>query len=447
MARRSKQKSCFACVEAKRRCDQSLPACSRCLDKEVVCTYPTVRRSRQAPISSHVSSRLGSGWDIEASWPGSDLDNIGVVLDEALFAPVSAPGPAANIAATTMTATSSSSTSSAAISQITSDSASRPDVPNAEGLNWFLQSTSWTIDYQREAPVSIPPAAVFTNFIRGLQSWLVRFLHKGYNPFIHQHLYSETTMPQCIQDAYAAIAIAQTITPDNEHVVDAVSSNYIMTLLAANSADEAPFLPILSTRQHLARTQALLIHLLLCLFSPSIPRRSKAENLIDTLRLWARQLWESAALDATTSPVFPNFLSRMSCTQTIETDVVTSLYQAFILSESIRRTFLLTSMATGVYTSLKETWTHDCAGDVCITLRGELWEASSSARWEAAARKEDPLFLHSLKGQSLVARGIRAAEVDEFARLMFTLLWGLEKVDQWVVSTGDCVSVNYGTCV
>ncbi|KXH32605.1 hypothetical protein CSIM01_07970 [Colletotrichum simmondsii] len=447
MARRSKQKSCFACVEAKRRCDQSLPACSRCLDKEVICTYPTVRRSRQAPISSHVSSRLGTGWDIEASWPGSGIDNIGVVLDEALFAPVSAPGPAANIAATTMTTTSSSSTSSAAISQITSDGASGPDVPNAEGLNWFLQSTSWTIDYQREAPVSIPPAAVFTNFIRGLQSWLVRFLHKGCNPFIHRHLYSETTMPQCIQDAYAAIAIAQTITPDNEHVVDAVSSNYIMTLLAANSADEAPFLPILSTRQHLARTQALLIHLLLCLFSPSIPRRSKAENLIDTLRLWARQLWESAALDATTSPVFPNFLSTTSCTQTVETDVVTSLYQAFILSESVRRTFLLTSMATGVYTSLKETWTHDCAGDVCITLRGELWEASSPARWEAAARREDPLFLHSLKGQSLVARGIRAAEVDEFARLMFTLLWGLEKVDQWVVSTGDCVSVDYGTCI
>ncbi|KAK1637892.1 hypothetical protein BDP81DRAFT_347391 [Colletotrichum phormii] len=439
MARRSKQKSCFACVEAKRRCDQTLPACSRCLDKEVNCTYASVRRTRQAPIPSHVSSRLGSGWDIEASWPGSGIDDIGLVLDEALFAPTSASGPAGTAAMPTTATASSSSTAT----QTDSDGASRTVDPNAEGLTWFLQSTSWAIDYQRQAPVSIPPAAVFTNFVRGLQSWLVRFLHKGYNPFIHQHLYSETTMPQCVQDAYAAIAIAQTITPDNEHVVDAVSANYIMTLLAANSAEEAPFLPFLSTREHLGRKQALLIHLLLCLFSPSIPRRSKAENLIDTLRLWARQLWESAALDATTSPM----MSRSCLSQTVETDVVTSLYQAFILSESIRRTFLLTSMATGVYTSLKETWTHDCAGDVCLTLRGELWEASSPARWEAAARKEDPLFLHSLKGQFLVARGVRVAEVDEFARLMFTLLWGLEKVDHWVVSTGDCVSVDYGTCV
>ncbi|GKT41240.1 uncharacterized protein ColSpa_01421 [Colletotrichum spaethianum] len=134
----------------------------------------------------------------------------------------------------------------------------------------------------------------------------------------------------------------------------------------------------------------------------------------------------------------------MSCDQALENhEVVPRLYQAFVLSESIRRTFLLTSIATGVYTSLKATWSHACAGDVCITLRGELWEAPSAARWEAVAKKDDPLFTYSLKGQSLLSRGIRAAEVDEFARLIFTVLWGLEKVEHWVVSTGDAVSVTY----
>ncbi|WYZ42628.1 hypothetical protein EsH8_VI_000327 [Colletotrichum jinshuiense] len=356
-------------------------------------------------------------------------------MEEALFAPPTTSD--LNTARTT-----ESTSSSSVANQTDTDAASHSSF-HTEGLNWFLQYPSWVIAYQHSPPASIPPAAVFTNFVRGLQSWLICFLRKGHNPFIHRHLYSAAALPQCIQDAYAAIAITQTVTPENEHVVDAVSNGYIMNLLSAHSTTDLSFMPLLSTREHLARTQALLIHLLLSLYSPSISRRAKAESLIDTLRLWARQLWESAVLDANTSPILPNTLS-MSCDQDLDKDeVVPSLFRAFVLSESLRRTCLLTSIATGVYTSLKETWSHACAGDVCITLRGELWEAPSAARWEAVAKKEDPLFLYSLKGHSLLSKGIKAAEVDEYARLIFTVLWGLEKVENWIVSTGDAVSVTY----
>ncbi|CCF42807.1 hypothetical protein CH063_12700 [Colletotrichum higginsianum] len=454
MGRRSKQRACFACVEAKRRCDQGLPCCSRCLDKEVDCVYPALRRFRPFPpsssssLSQNIDPRLescSSSWDI-SSWPGADMQDMSLQgtemesMDEVLFAP---PTTSSAASLTNTTSAPSLSSSAAAANQADTEAGSHTS-SQAEGLNWFLQSPSWTIVFQRSPPNSVPPAAVFTNFVRGLQSWLVRFLHRGHNPFIHRQLYSETTLPQCMQDAYAAVAIVQTVTPDNEHVVDAVSNSFVLNLLAAHStADPSAFMPLLSTKQHLARTQALLIHLLLSLFSPSISRRAKAESLIDTARLWARQLWESAALDATSSPVFPNALS-VSCDTALENDdVVSSLYRAFILSESIHRTFLLTSIVTGVYTSLKTTWTHGCAGDVCITMRGDLWEAPSAARWEAIARKDDPLYLYSLKGQTFLSRGIRAAEVDEYARLLFTVLWGLEKVEHWVVSTGDAVSVIY----
>ncbi|KAJ0161263.1 hypothetical protein CTA2_6515 [Colletotrichum tanaceti] len=351
----------------------------------------------------------------DMSLQGTDMESMD---EEVLFAPP-----------TTTAAPSSFSTSAiAAVNQADTEAVIIHTSSRAEGLDWFLQPPSWTI------------------------SWLVRFLHRGHNPFIHRRLYSEMTLPQCMQDAYAAIAIVQTATPDNEHVVDAVSSSFVLNLLAAHSpADPSTFMPLLSTKQHLARTQALLIHLVLSLFFPSVSRRAKAESLIDTARLWARQLWESAALDAASSPVFPNALS-VSCDAVLENDdVVSSLYRVFVLSESVRRTFLLTSIVTGVHASLKTTCTHGCAGDVCITMRGDLWEAPSAARWEAIARKEDPLYLYSLRGQSLLSRlarhtsrrGIRAAEVDEYARLLFTVLWGLEKVEHWVVSTGDAVSVMY----
>lgn len=43
----------------------------------------------------------------------------------------------------------------------------------------------------------------------------------------------------------------------------------------------------------------------------------------------------------------------------------------------------------------------------------------------------------------LLDRGVGAGEVDEFARHLFTIMWGLEKVETWVVRTGDEVSVVY----
>ncbi|KAF9875882.1 mnng and nitrosoguanidine resistance protein [Colletotrichum karsti] len=451
MGRRSKQKSCFQCVESKRRCDRSLPFCSRCIDREVECTYVPARRTPRLPAlagPSEVIPGLGSLWDpLGAQHVVNDIvlseqDMEG--LRESLFNPdtlsnIRAPIHRAEEVTTSSTSPFSSNPHAASVE---SDLRVRQLIPSIERLCWFLLTTSWNIEYQNNPPSAIPPAAVFTNFVRGLQSWLTCYLRKGHNPFIHRHLYSDENIPRCMQDAYAAIAVSQTITPDNEHVVDTASSTYVLDLLASHSASGQSF-PLFSTRDHLARTQALLIHLLLSLFSPSIPRRAKAESLIDTLRLWARQLWESAALDATSSAFHPNTLSIAEPNNEDAEEAVASLYRAFVLSESVRRTFLLTSIATGVYSSLQQTWKHACHGDVCITARAELWDANSSARWAAVARKEDPLFLQSLNGYSLVERGVPAASVDEFARLLFTVMWGLEKVESWVISTGDSVSVMY----
>ncbi|TDZ47439.1 Transcription factor gsfR2 [Colletotrichum trifolii] len=445
MVRRSKQKSCFPCVESKRRCDRTLPSCTRCLDRDVECAYVPARRTRR--LLAHFDApqavqEVPSPWDLTQPWTVGQLAGVTLSsehnvegLDPSIFTPEAS---GSNGTAPLPTSASYSSSSSTSLSSI-DPTASNPEselrirrlTPSTERLCWFLVSPSWEMDYQQEPSSAIPPAAVFTNFVRGLQSWLSRFLRKGHNPFIHRHLYSAASMPRCMQDAYAAIAVAQNVNPDNEHVVDSASSTYVLDLLASSHSAGDHCLSLLSTREHLARTQALLIHLLLSLFSPSIPRRAKAESLIDTLRAWARQMWDSATLDAsTTSAVYPNTLSLAEPCAQDGNEVVPGLYRAFVLSESIRRTFLLTSIATGVYSSLQQTWQHSCHGDVCITARAELWDAASSARWEAVARKQDPLFMRSLQGYSMAERGVPAADVDEFARLLFTVMWGLEKVER-----------------
>lgn len=127
----------------------------------------------------------------------------------------------------------------------------------------------------------------------------------------------------------------------------------------------------------------------------------------------------------------------------VNDDLVPNLYQAFVLYESVRRTWLLSHLVAGVYYGLKSTWLGYRPGDIHITTRAELWDAPSPARWEAVARHTDPLFIQSLRGQCLAAQGVRAAQVDEFARHAFTVMWGLEKVENWVVRTGDEVSVIY----
>ncbi|KAH7136796.1 hypothetical protein B0J13DRAFT_677616 [Dactylonectria estremocensis] len=447
MGRQSKQKACFACVKAKRCCDKTLPSCSRCLDKEVECVYQR-RRLQPGGTGLHTALDLIHG-DPQAS--SSRLRDQGIV-------PIVQTGTEAHSglfihpAASTGLVCEISSSFSPPIQSSEIPSSRSLEVLSADqltsyprDLGWFLQPSAWTVGNHYQPPDTMPTGPVFSNFIRGLQSWLSRFFRTGHNPFIHRHVYG-SSMPQCMQDAYSAISISQNITQDNEHIIDDICSNHISKLMTCQPVDgELALLPLLSTRDHLARTQSLLIHLLLALFSPSIPRRARAETLISTLIQWANQLWESASRDATAALMYPNFLPLINGDGAYTTDTVSGLYHTFALSETIRRTWLLCRIATGVYYGHRGEWFDSaaCAGDTHITTRAKIWDANSPASWEALVHQQDPLFIYSLHGQSLVRRGVEASQVDEFARHLFTMMWGMDKVEDWVVRTGGSVKIRY----
>ncbi|KAM0200921.1 hypothetical protein ACHAQI_011533 [Fusarium lateritium] len=368
MGRKSKQKSCFACVETKRRCDKRYPSCSRCLDRDAVCTYPSLPR-RQPFDFSEAEPTPDMGF--EDIWTSSAGAN-----SLALVGDISEP---------------------------------------------------LLLDSAFSASLDFPSAPSWTSSLSGpSSSAMVESSDSGY--------------PQCIQDAYSACVISSAATRENETIIDAISSTHISNLLNAQSVRGAG---MISTRDHLARTQALLIHILLALFSSSIQRRSKAENLISLLHAWKDQLWESATHDSMLASPLPSLATSSTGLVVGELDLIPGLYRSFILSESIRRTGLLCNIATGVYSGLKGDNIQSCGGDIHITTQAKFWEASSSARWEAVARHSDPFFIYSLKGQTLLERGVGAAQVDEFARHLFTVMWGIEKVETWVIRTGDEVSVVY----
>ncbi|KAH7213122.1 hypothetical protein DER44DRAFT_770272 [Fusarium oxysporum] len=439
MGRKTKQKSCFACVETKRRCDKRYPSCSRCLDRESVCTYPPLPRRQPLDfIEAEAAPDMGFGDIWTSAAETNNLTLVGEMSEPWLLDPVfSASLNCPSIPSWTPSLSDPSSLPGSSSSGI--PEASGQLMHTSRDLGWFLGPQSWTIGYHYNAPDVMPPASVFTNFIRGLQNWLSRFVKTGHNPFIHRHLYSDSGYPQCIQDAYSACVISSAASNENETIVNAISATHITNLLNAQPARGAS---IISTRDHLARTQALLIHILLALFSSSIERRARAENLISLLHAWKNQLWESATNDSTLASPLP-ILANSRGTGIGELDPIPGLYRSFILSESIRRTGLLCNIATGVYSGLKGSNIQSCGGDIHITTQARFWEASSSARWEAVARNTDPLFIYTLKGQMLLDRGVGAAQVDEFARHLFTIMWGLEKVETWVVRTGDEISVVY----
>lgn len=454
MHRRSKQTSCFTCVASKRGCDKVLPTCSRCKEKEITCEYPAAhhRRGQQLPKSSQAGVVDDGPRAEDSSITANQLATTDEPRDIHLLC------INGNNSTTQLQNSQSCSTSTGTnlpshasflpvfSSQIALDidiSSSNQLLPPYDRLKFFLLPSAWTIAYHYEPPADYPPGEVLSNFTRGIQSWLKRFLHQGHNPFIHRHLYSNTTMPLCMQDAFASISIHQNATASNEHIIDDIFASQVGALVTKQPIEGSEAFSLLSTRDHIERTQALLIHLLLALFSSSIPRRAKAECLIATLHHWMNQLWQSASQDANFHDVIQSISSVDGVESVSIDDPVSDLYQSFVVYESTRRTWILSNFATGVYQSLRGNWGTTCTGDICITARAELWDASSPARWAAIANSKDPLFVYSLHGQSLLKDSVAAEEVDEFMRHLYTIMWGINKVEDWIVRSGDTVSIRY----
>ncbi|KAH6680062.1 hypothetical protein F5X68DRAFT_33857 [Plectosphaerella plurivora] len=433
MNRRSKQKSCYACAGGKRRCDRTLPTCARCIDRGVECAYPPPRET--PGISGTEQPDNASNSNLSFLFPFG-------VQAHAEAGP-GAPPPVQDVfAPQTMTST-SPETAENSLSLGTGSSPNQTSSANtplsqslqAENLrlHWFTAPGTWKLLHTFHPQNSLPPPQVSSTFLRGLGMWVTRFREDGHNPFIHRNLYPPRSIPDCIQDAYAAIAVCQGGSAKNENITEAITHSYATKLLSHQDALADQTLHINTAKDHLARTQALLIHLVLALTSNSLSRQAKAQALLEPLHRWKIDMLAAAEQEASLAQLFP-------CTASLgtenggwgETDPVPEFHGAFVICESIRRTWLLCSMTTGIFRALRGDWTANCGGDICFTARTGLWDAESSGGWAGVARSTDPLFNYALNGEELVKRGIRADEVDEFAHLLFGLMWGADKVESWV---------------
>ncbi|KAL6906982.1 hypothetical protein GGI43DRAFT_248806 [Trichoderma evansii] len=403
-----KRLACIPCTKAKRACSKQTPSCRRCLEKSVSCRYPAPRIT---PPYDLVFAENGAVSAVPASTSERSL----------LLSPPSQVGEEQQ-----------QHQQQQQQQQIHIES-HHPVTAEALRNPWFLSSSSWTIDHNTGAipsQISFSDEAL-TYFIGQLHTWLKQWTSEGQCPFIHPQLW-RIHLPECIEDAFASLAAYHSKTPATEKMIMRIIESRVNKLVGIQTpgADGDFGVIMLDLACHLARTQALLMYKIIRLFDGDIRARAQAEKHIDTLSLWARQLWQSANLALSPDHADDVGNSKGPVDTQLRTDgSITSTWQSWIFSESIRRTYLAATLTEAVYLTLKQSWA-PCPGGIMFTGGAGLWEASSPFAWFNQFQNNPINSVRCIDGIQLFANA-KPSDVDEFCHATLIVSYGLERFERW----------------
>ncbi|KAK6949703.1 hypothetical protein Daesc_009787 [Daldinia eschscholtzii] len=423
-ARNPRLKACAACTKAKRPCSKRLPRCDRCERRNIPCRYPPPNLTARDYADADNGSAIMEITQIHAG-PSPPIQ---VALLESLH---------------------------------THAGGARPGTPfhpfhlrfqeNIKTLplryDWFCSSDSWAISCT-SAP-SFPTEAFDTNafkqHIATVQSWLRLWTATGKSPFIHHRLYSEK-MPRCVQDAYMTLSVYLARTPENSEICSQIIRERAEELIgkaqstaAAASTSEAVLAEqtevpmVLDPFDHLARVHALFVYQVIGLFDGDIMLRVAAESHISTLKSWVAEMWDSAELDANLYSTMAALEQEVGDSENAPTTAPAdekTAWRRWILSESIRRAWLVVTITQSIYQLFKTGWSQ-CSGSVNWTPRAGLWDAPDQFSWSKAVMGgSGPLFLPSL-GADILYREASPSEVDEFGHAVLIAEFGSESMAKW----------------
>ncbi|KAF4962140.1 hypothetical protein FSARC_9757 [Fusarium sarcochroum] len=381
----SEQKACFGCATAKRACDKQKPSCQRYLRSK-----PATNSPSQHPERARLQ---GSARQTEhLNTPANDCMTDLLTLDT-------------------------------------------PIAWSAPYKPWFVGLETWTIENKGVATCRFSSgpshgSPQLGDWTKSLWHWLRQWVDEGSCPFIHKQLYFDTGLPPCLQDAWTTLTAYFSKTALNKHLVMQIIEHRVETLLQSQPHDDTSFMavPSLQTVQHLARVQALFIYQYLQFYDGCVRQRAMAERHIPTLMLWCEHLWQSATLDAVHNEQFPTTMDLSEPDAMAET-LTSKNWKAWVLSESLRRTWIVFISTIAAYLTERDGWS-ECSGEIRFTTRRGLWDASSSAMWLELSSKRDPLFIRSLHVDELLLNA-GPTEVDSFAVALMRLLIGKDDMDSW----------------
>lgn len=307
-----------------------------------------------------------------------------------------------------------------------------------EKTDWFLAPETWVIVHDGDAAAAEAiTRAQMKEYLGLAHSWIERWCDTGSNPFIHHRLYS-STFPECVQVAYATLASYINRTPANTDIVLRIVEDRATALLHDNGAVVDKFIANewacqededdIDLLHQLARVHALLIYQMIGLFDGDTRSRYVAEGRLGVQVGWASKLYRAAASQLSTG----QYTTQHSFGP-IPTNAAQSRWYLWILTESIRRTWLVTLSMSCVFSALQQRWSA-CPGGIMFTTRSGLWEATTAASWQRQCLDKDPAFLQRFESATLFSTA-KLEDVDEFGIAMLDMTFGREAVEQWKI---DC---------
>ncbi|KAI1864459.1 uncharacterized protein JN550_009016 [Neoarthrinium moseri] len=306
--------------------------------------------------------------------------------------------------------------------------------------DWFYNADSWTIIdsvcfvYQMEL-FDLP---ALRQYMKTVQDWLRKWSTTGSCPFIHHCLYSQR-FPDCMQDAYMALAAYLARTPENSQMCFRIIRDRAEKLIDQSSLSESSIeatsgiaISSLDPFDHLARVQALLIYQVIGYFDGDITLRGMAERHAPKVLHWTNEMWKCIKLES----------SLYSTAHSVGTDSDDSLVAAnnaglesmdwrhWIVCESIRRTWIVATTTQSIYEGLKDNWSA-CLGGGKFTPRAGAWDAVDAYSWgQRVAPSSVPLLTSNVTADVLFETA-RPEDVDDFSHAILGSCYGSEKVARW----------------
>lgn len=309
-----------------------------------------------------------------------------------------------------------------------------PSAP-ATRADWFLGPETWMISQRVDTSAAMPVSkATMKKYVAVLQSWFERWVTTGSNPFIHSCLYS-ANFPACVQVAYATLASYIHRTPANTDTVLQIVEDRSNDLLREDGA----ILDGVRAEEwadggeqdvdlfaQLTRLHALMVYQIIGLFDGDIRSRHVAEGHTAVQNSWAGKLFHSAAKALPNTYAAATHL--VGCLPTPSTYSQQQWY-LWILSESIRRTWLVAASLSPVFSALQQRWSA-CPGGVMYTNRNGLWNAASATEWEKQCLEKNVAFLQRFECARLLDEA-EPADVDEFGTAILDMTFNGELLEKW----------------
>ncbi|EWY99937.1 hypothetical protein FOYG_03862 [Fusarium oxysporum NRRL 32931] len=340
------QRSCQACVKARRRCNLASPCCERCSTKRIPCRYTNEPAPAAMPIHEKTLKSIVKSRKLKEEGMPQSLSRLMAhgVLDTRL---------------------------QLFIRQVLSnDYYDGSRLPLAESdlarLNDFrVMSKPMNNALQFFNPLHLEVVRVIDqptlhHLSDILRSFPGQFAEHGKTSFIHSALYNPSLPPPIkeVSDVCYSYHIG------GEYLASSRLNALRLTIrrLLRRSKRTASFADTLAYAQAISLAQ--IIRLLEC--------HDTNEDDIerDNEEMWAltHQLWQHAPTQ------LPSSLSP---------------WKAWLFSENVRRTIMVCNILLAVYSSLKRGYTmHSlCVEALPFDVRTKLWDADSESAWEAAAWK------------------------------------------------------------